>query len=166
MNRALKSFLAAAALLLPSAAYANEYVFSGKWQQVASNAGQCSSCTITIIRQGTLMTVTANNGWSAVLRNNLSANARFAEGTGQWRANADSAYDNAPFHVTFVLKDDKLHMRMLARIKNNTTQWIKAVFDRPIPAKEKRGLPQALRINFPDQTDPIRPVSSATGTRS
>ena len=57
-----------AATLFTVNVYAGESVFHGRWRQVDSNAGQCKTCLIAIVRHGEMLTVTANNGWSAVIR--------------------------------------------------------------------------------------------------
>lgn len=130
MNRVLKSFLAAAALLLPSAAYADEYGLPGDWQQVSSNAGQCSSCKITIMRHGSVLTIAANNGWSAVVQTDTPGNTLWAVGNGRWQEGKGGPYSGAPFDIAIVLKETQLQMMMLAKIGNQRAGTIKAVFKR------------------------------------
>ena len=38
-----------------------EDLLSGRWQQIASNAGSCPTCVIGIVKHGTVFTVSANN---------------------------------------------------------------------------------------------------------
>lgn len=129
MNRLLKSFLVVAALLLPSpAAYADEHVFSGQWQQVSSNAGHCSSCTITIMRHGSVLTVTANNGWTAAVQTDMPGNALWAVGSGRWQKGKGGVYANTAFDILIALRDEQLQMMMLTKTGNSRGGTIKAVF--------------------------------------
>lgn len=130
MNRLLKSFLVATALLLPSAAYAGEYGLPGEWQQVSSNAGQCSSCKITIMRHGSVLTIAASNGWSAVVQTDTPGNTSWAVGNGRWQKGKGGPYSNAPFDIAIALKDRQLQMMMLAKIGDQRAGTIKAVFTR------------------------------------
>ncbi|WP_426125602.1 hypothetical protein [Pararhizobium sp. PWRC1-1] len=130
MNRVLKSLLFAAALLPPSTTYADDYGLPGEWQQVTSNAGQCSSCKITIMRHGSVLTIAANNGWSAVVQTDAPGNALWAVGNGRWQKGKGGPYSGTLFDIAVVLKGEQLQMVMLTEIDNRRAGTIKAVFTR------------------------------------
>ncbi|MBB5534843.1 hypothetical protein [Rhizobium giardinii] len=167
MNRLLRSLLiVAAATLSTIAAYADDSVFHGQWQQVSSNAGSCNTCLITIIRHGALMTVTANNGWSAIIGTNLNTSSRFAEGTGRWQENVRSVYGNSPFDIAFALNDERLYMRMVVKIGNGTTHSIKAIFSRPLPRSKQEACRHCSGRAFQASRNPADLFSSSTDTPS
>ncbi len=66
----------------PAAAQAEHWV--GEWRQVESNAGPCPSCRITISGTGRVLTVTANNGWTAQVMAAVENGLAAAHGEGQW----------------------------------------------------------------------------------
>lgn len=132
MKRLLKSLFAAVLLLSAPAANAEEPGLSGEWQQVSSNAGHCSSCKITIMRHGSVLTVTANNGWSAAVQTDAPRNALWAAGTGRWQKGKGGAYSDAPFDIAIVLRGGLLQMMMLAKTGNGRSSTIKAVFKRQL----------------------------------
>ena len=130
MNRVLKAFLATATLLLPSAAYADEYGLPGEWQQVSSNAGECSSCKITIMRHGSVLTIAANNGWSAAVQADSPSNTLWAVGNGRWQEGKGGPYSGTLFNIAITLKGEQLQMVMLSETGNRRAGTIKAVFKR------------------------------------
>jgi hypothetical protein len=159
MNRLLQSVLIVAAATLPAiTAYAGDPVFHGRWQQVDSNAGRCETCLIAIVSHGDILTVTANNGWSAVIRSDRRGQALFATGEGQWRNKTSAVYSNAPFDLGFVRKDEQLYMLMMVKSDDGTANVIKAVFSRPVPAVNKwRGLPPVSKTRFSNLSHPGEP---------
>ncbi|URK87601.1 hypothetical protein LP421_06570 [Rhizobium sp. RCAM05350] len=160
MNRLLQSMLiVAAAILSPVTAYAEDPVFHGRWQQVDLNAGRCETCLIAIVSHGDILTVTANNGWSAVIQADRQGQALLAAGTGQWRNTTSAVYSNAPFDLGFVRKDEQLYMLMMVKSDDGTTYAIKAVFSRPMPKDNKwRGLPPVSRTSFSNLSNPGEPL--------
>lgn len=152
MNRLLQSVsMVTAATLFTVNAYASEPVFHGRWQQVDSNAGQCKTCLIAIVRHGEILKVTANNGWSAVIQADRRGQALAATGTGQWQDTASAVYSNAPFDLAFARRGEQLHVLMLVKSNDGTTNAIKAVFSRPVPEIDRRkGWPPVSRAGFSD----------------
>jgi len=168
MNRLLRSVLVVAAATLSAvSAYADDPVFHGRWQQVDSNAGRCETCLIAIVRHGDILTVTANNGWSAVIHTDRRAQSLLAAGTGQWRNVTSAVYRSAPFELGFVRKDAQLYMLMMVKSNDGTISTIKGVFSRPTPAIEERGsFPPVSKTSFQNPHTPANRLSSATGTPS
>jgi hypothetical protein len=150
MNRLLRSMLIVASAILPAvSAYAGEPVFHGRWQQVDSNAGRCETCLIAIVKHGEILTVTSNNGWSAVMQADRLGHALLAAGKGQWQDTASAVYSNAPFDLGFVRKDEQLYMLMMVKSNDGTTNAIRAVFGQPVPAAGKhRGWPPVSKTSF------------------
>lgn len=150
MNRVLQSVAIVTVATLSSVnAYASEPVFHGRWQQMDSNAGRCDTCLIAIVKHGEILTVTANNGWSAVIQADRRGQALFATGTGQWRNTASVFYSDAPFDLGFARRGEQLHMLMMVKSDDGTTNAIRAVFSRPLPAIDKRrGWPPVSRAGF------------------
>ncbi|WP_426228075.1 hypothetical protein [Pararhizobium sp. DWP3-4] len=159
MNRLLQSVLiVAAATLSAVAAYAGDPVFHGRWQQLGSNAGGCNACLIAIVRHGDILTVTANNGWSAVIQADRRGQALLAAGAGQWRNVTSAVYRNAPFELGFVRRDERLHILMVVKSDDGTTSTIKGVFSRPTPGFEERGrFPPVSRTSFSSLAHPGAP---------
>jgi len=159
MGRLLRSLLVvAAAILSPVSAFADDPVFHGRWQQVDSNAGRCNSCLIAIVQHGDILTVTANNGWSAVIQADRRGQALFATGTGKWQNKASAVYRNAPFDLGFARRGEQLHMLMMVKSDDGTTNAIRAVFSRPVSEVDKRrGLPPVSRTGFSNLSHPGEP---------
>ncbi|WP_068955712.1 hypothetical protein [Pararhizobium polonicum] len=159
MSRLLRSLpIVAAAMLSPVSAFAEDPVFHGRWQQVDSNAGRCNTCLIAIVRHGELLTVTANNGWSAVIQADRRGQAPFSTGTGQWQNKASAVYSNAPFELGFARRGEQLHILMMVKSDDGTTNAIRAVFSRPVPEiNKRRGLPPVSRIGFSNLAHPGKP---------
>lgn len=160
MNRLLQSVLiVAAATLSAVSAFAEDPVFHGRWQQVDSNAGRCNTCLIAIVRHGDILTVTANNGWSAVIQADRRGQALLAAGKGQWRNVTSAVYRNAPFELGFVRKDEQLYMLMMVKSNDGTTSTIKGVFSRPTPSIQERGsFPPVSKTSFSNHTHPGEPL--------
>lgn len=158
MSRLLRSLLiVAAATLSPVSAFAEDPVFHGRWQQ-DSNTGRCNTCLIAIVRHGDILTVTANNGWSAVIQADRRGQALFATGTGQWRNKTSVVYSNAAFELGFARRDEQLHMLMMVKSDDGTTNAIRAVFSRPVPEIDKRrDRPPMSRAGFSNLSHPGEP---------
>lgn len=156
MNRLLQSVLiVAAATLSAVSAFAEDPVFHGRWQQVDSNAGRCETCLIAIVRHGDILTVTANNGWSAVIQADRRGQALLAAGKGQWRDTTSAVYRNAPFELGFVRKDEQLYMLMMVKSNDGTTNAMRGVFSRPTPSIEERGsFPPVSKTTFSHPSQP------------
>lgn len=156
MKRLLQSVLiVAAATLSAVSAFAEDPVFHGRWQQVDSNAGRCNTCLIAIVRHGEILTVTANNGWSAVIQADLRGQRLLAAGAGQWRDTTSAIYSNAPFDLGFVRKDEQLYMLMMVKSNDGTTNAIRGVFSRPVPSVKERGsFPPVSKTTFSKPSQP------------
>lgn len=124
--------VAGAALLgLPSTdAYAQSADLAGEWQQLTSNAGSCPQCRIAFAGQGQRLKVTASNGWSADVHITPASTPVRATGDGQWPLRIEGKSVSTPLYVGFVLRDDRLHMTMVAELRPGRKQVVKAVFGR------------------------------------
>ncbi|CAN7353958.1 hypothetical protein LJR235_001985 [Pararhizobium sp. LjRoot235] len=114
-----------AAILSASAAHADENQFAGRWQQVYSSAGFCKSCLIAVVQHGTVLMLTANTGWSAILQTELPGHSSFATGSGSKRKG------NQPLDIGLALSGEDLHLLMLVKAKDGTTSSIKAIYRKP-----------------------------------
>jgi membrane-bound inhibitor of C-type lysozyme len=102
-------------LVLPDAASAQAVGLAGRWQQVASNAGDCPTCQIDIAPRGmspNVFTVTASNGWSAQVKAFLQGGALAANGMGRWNDDAGGSYAGAIFSLTLTMRGADLALRM------------------------------------------------------
>jgi len=104
---------------------------AGSWQQIESTAGACPKCRISIAEHGPSLTVTANNGWEAILVGAEGDGSMNAIGTGNWKSNLTGAMAGKRFNVDFVLKDQRLYMTMFVDMGNGRRQTIRGVFGRP-----------------------------------
>jgi hypothetical protein len=132
MHRSLFSVFAAALIAFAGAAPAVAQVdeMDGPWQQIASNAGICPKCRISIDRGSSSLTVTANNGWSASLIAVQNGNTAGATGAGRWQSGLTGAVAGKRFTVDFVLRDQRLIMSMLVEMGNGSRRTIRAVYGR------------------------------------
>jgi hypothetical protein len=103
-------------------------LLNGAWQQIASNAGACPTCEISIEGIGTLA-VTANNGWSAGIVAQERDGLATAAGSGRWRR-PNGPLDGRPFNVDFELRGERLHMTMRIDLGGGKAQTVKAVYGR------------------------------------
>ncbi len=111
-----------------SAAHAGDTSFEGKWQQIASTAGECRTCAVEFKFAGALLSVNANNGWNATAQN-VSDSSRSASANGHW--SRDAGYlAGSPFRAFFEIVDSRLFMKMLVRKKDGSMMAIKAIFER------------------------------------
>lgn len=111
-------------------ASADQSGFAGNWQQIASNAGRCDKCRLTIEQQGAVLRVTANNGWFAVVETKGGGKSKTVRGIGRWKHGHGGSYSNAPFNIHLTLTDGQLYMNMTVPMANKPTRVIRAIFDR------------------------------------
>jgi hypothetical protein len=133
MGRSWFAFLAIALVATMSVARADAQVdqIEGAWQQIASNAGACPKCRISIDRGSSSLIVTANNGWSASVTTGKDVDLPKASGAGRWGAGLTGAMAGKRFNVEFVLNDQRLTMSMVVDMDNGSRRMIQAVFGRP-----------------------------------
>jgi len=101
----------------------------GEWQQIASNAGACPTCQISLARGGDAIAVTANNGWSARVSEQRGGAVIAVAGNGRWGA-AGRGIDGKPFSIYLELRSDRLYMTMQIDLGPGV-RTVKAVFGRP-----------------------------------
>ncbi len=120
-------------------ANADQSAFAGNWQQIASNAGLCEKCHLTIEQQGAVLRVTANNGWFAVLETKSGGKSKTVRGMGRWKHGHGGSYSNAPFNIHLTLTDGQLYMNMTVPMANKPMRVIRAIFDRLPSSNRKYG---------------------------
>ncbi len=127
----MKRFLAAilllctAGLAVPAAA---EEVFHGEWQQIASNAGECPTCRITIRQTGASLQITANNDWSAIAE---TGGRDTAGGAGFWKRGTRKTYSGKTFDIRLRLNDDgELLMKIRIEPIQGRSRTIQGLFQR------------------------------------
>ncbi|WP_034858951.1 hypothetical protein [Sinorhizobium sojae] len=113
-----------------SQAKADNRSLAGIWQQIVSNAGKCDKCRITIKQQGSVLRVTSNNGWFAIVEADKRGKSNALSGVGRWEPGYGGSYGRASFDIHFTLTDGQLYMNMTVPMKNGPTQVIKAIFDK------------------------------------
>jgi len=127
---ALKLLLFISTVLLNSQqARSEEGDFSGQWKQTYSDAGSCEECLVGIVRQGRLMTISSNSGWSATTETSNNGSASYAEGTGQWNVHADE-HNPRTFDVFLAIRGNRLMMIMTTEGKDKSRQRTKTLFER------------------------------------
>ena len=108
-------------------------VFAGHWRQVASNAGQCKTCSLTVSRRDTTYRVVASNGWSAKVKQLASRAIETYVGGGRWERSPPRIDPKRLLTTYFVVKDERLHLTLLLT-RPDGSQWrIEAVFERELP---------------------------------
>ena len=127
----MRHFLAAtilfctASLATPALA---EDTFNGEWQQIASNAGECPSCRITIRQTGASLQIIANNDWTAIAE---AGGAKTAGGAGFWKRGTRKTYSGKSFDIKLRRNDaDELIMLMRIEPIRGQSRTIKGVFQR------------------------------------
>lgn len=115
-------------------AWADPASLQGEWRQIASNAGEREDCRISIQRNGWDLTVTSNNGWSAVARSQ-SDTMSAAVGEGRWKPNFGGSYGGRRFGLILGLADSKLFMIMVPKPDGSVAE-IRAAFQKWTPAAE------------------------------
>ncbi|MEZ2132664.1 MULTISPECIES: hypothetical protein [unclassified Sinorhizobium] len=134
LNLAFKLISFAFFALLSSQEVRSEEVrLSGRWQQISSDAGPCATCFIGIVKQGTVLVVSTNNGWAATVQMDRNGPAYYALGQGRWKMRPGTIYSNKAFDVLFALRGKQLMMVMVVELGNGSKRTIKAVFARPVP---------------------------------
>ena len=127
----MKRFLAATALFCMAgfaAPAAAQDAFHGEWQQIASNAGECPSCRITIRQTGTSLQVTANNDWTAIAE---TSRRDTAGGAGFWKRGTRKTYSGKTFDIQFRRNaEDELLMRMKIEPIRGKNRTITGLFKR------------------------------------
>ncbi len=113
------------AALTAGTANADELDFAGRWQQVYSSDGFCKSCTIGLVQNGTVLTATASDDWSAILQTDNPGQASFATGVGR------RSHGSEPIEIGLFLKRDDLHMMMLVKAGDGPAKTIKAIYRKP-----------------------------------
>lgn len=101
-------------LILHGTADAQSGALAGRWQQAASNAGDCPTCQIDIEPRGMspdVFIVTANNGWSAQVKAFPQGGALAANGMGRWNDDA-GAFAGRIFGLTLTISGGELALRM------------------------------------------------------
>lgn len=119
------SFVALITVLIAAPANADELDFAGRWQQVYSSDGFCKSCTIGLVQNGTVLTATASDDWSAILQTDNPGHASFATGVGR------RSHGSEPIEIGLFLKGDDLHMMMLVKAGDGPAKTIKAIYRKP-----------------------------------
>ncbi|HEV7249007.1 MAG TPA: hypothetical protein VGN93_18695 [Shinella sp.] len=127
----MKHFLAAIVLLCTAAiavpAVAEE-AFHGEWQQIASNAGECPTCRITIRQTGTSLEIVANNDWTAIAE---TGGHETANGAGFWKRGTRKTYAGKTFNIRLRHNgDDELLMRMRIEPIQGRSRTIQGLFKR------------------------------------
>lgn len=120
-------------LLSSQQARSEEDILAGRWKQVSSNAGKCATCTIGITKHGQVLTISANNGWSATAETGYNGPANKASGKGHWKIKSGSHYGNKAFDILLAVRRGKLTVIMVVEAINGRTQTIEAVFTKIAP---------------------------------
>lgn len=127
----MKRFLAAIVLFCTAglaAQAAAEDTFHGEWQQIASTAGDCPSCRITIRQTGASLQIIANNDWTAIAE---TGGAKAAGGAGFWKRGTRKTYAGKSFDIKLRRNDaDELIMLMRIEPIRGQSRTIKGVFQR------------------------------------
>lgn len=101
--------------------------YFGDWGQVASSAGACGKCSISIRRSGGVVTVTANNGWSADVAF-VAGDPDSLQGRGRWSRSFSGAGASSAFSIVLVTVRDELHMVMRMEDAASRPRLVQAVF--------------------------------------
>lgn len=109
---------------------------SGEWHQVFSNAGKCDDCRVTVKMNGQNLTVTANNGWSAILQPTSFQGKTFVAGKGSWKPGFGGTYEGKPFFLNLGIVDDRLLIVMTVPSPDGKLRNIKATFEKGSVSKD------------------------------
>lgn len=102
--------------------------FCRQYAQFWSTGGRCSECRISITKtQAGNFLVKANNGWSAVVREE-GQTGRALEGRGGWSSRLRHRYAGKPFRIALTRRDDKLVMGMQVYLGGQTRSNLLAAF--------------------------------------
>jgi hypothetical protein len=111
MGRSVRWIILAATILHAVPTPASEAAeILGLWEQVATNAGACRTCTIEFQAGSSGLSVTANNGWAASLR---GLDKHDIVGTGRWEDRGRACVSGKPFTVSFRREGNHLEMTMI-----------------------------------------------------
>ena len=102
----------------------------GIWRQIESNSGSCPSYLLNVGWVGPQLLVTANNGWSAILKDEQDGVVNGVTGVGRWRPTGRSRVAGKPFIANFNLLEPRLYMTMAVDLDDKSRMVIKAVFER------------------------------------
>ena len=108
-------------------------VFAGHWRQVASNAGQCKTCSLTVSRRETGFLVVASNGWSAKVKQLASRAIETYVGGGHWERSPPRIDPSRRLAAYFVVRDEQLLLTLVLKRPNGAPWRISAVFERAVP---------------------------------
>jgi hypothetical protein len=101
----------------------------GEWHQIASNAGKCADCRITVEKNGREFIVKASNGWSAIVQPSFQGRASVA-GKGAWKPDFGGPYGGKPFYLNLGVAGGKLLMLMTVPDPDGKLGYIKATFEK------------------------------------
>ena len=135
MNRRL--FIAALVVLgmhgPARAQTAPESAFAGHWRQVASNAGECTTCTLTVSRLDTTYQVVASNGWTVEVKQLVGLGAALYAGGGYWKRSPPRIDPEGRAAAHFAVIGEELHLTLVLTRPDGSPWRIRAVFKREIP---------------------------------
>lgn len=111
----------------------SQEAFTGYWHQVASNAGQCATCALTVSRTDGGYRVVASNGWNAEARRLSVAGVAAYAGGGHWERSPPRLDAGRRLAAQFVVEGDRLHLTLMLTRPDGSPWRIRAVFAREIP---------------------------------
>ncbi len=79
---------------------------------------------------GQNLTVTANNGWSAILQMKSFKGVTSVAGEGRWKSGFGGSYGGKAFFLNLGMVDDRLLMLMTVPGSNGKLRNIKAIFEK------------------------------------
>jgi hypothetical protein len=133
LRRIYSLLLFLSAFLATSPLAAEPVPLRGHWRQVASNAGACDTCRVSIERHGNALLVTANNGWKATVIPD-QAGGLSAKGEGQWGPDSGGSYRGQPFQIIVATKDSRrMWMAMSVKSAKGRQAVIQAIFELESP---------------------------------
>ncbi|GJD30569.1 hypothetical protein PMNALOAF_1816 [Methylobacterium adhaesivum] len=116
------------AMMQASPAQASEATeLLGLWEQVATNAGACETCTIDFRAAGSGLSVTANNGWAATLS---SSGEPDTFGAGRWENRGAAWVSGKAFSVRFHRVGNRLEMTMTIDTGSEPKPVVRGVYKR------------------------------------
>lgn len=121
------SVLAAATLHAVPSQASDAAEILGLWEQVATNAGACRTCTIEFQAGSSGLSVTANNGWTASLR---GSDKNDLVGTGRWEDRGRVWVSGKPFTVRFRREGNHLEMTMTVETDADPRPVVRSTYRR------------------------------------
>lgn len=133
----LLAFCLTAILMLPTmslAAMDGPSSYIGRWRQISSNAGQCTTCSINVFRGDSYFRIKANNGWTATLwPSEPSAPEGSLQGIGEWSSSAGGLYAGRKFRIELINDEGFLRMTMVVSpLAGKQGQRIRASYIRSV----------------------------------